>query len=150
MNIENWDANCQAVFSACKKHLPAGDGLQRISSGLDQEGRDNKKGRDTCFDNYGAAIIKELGKHADDYLRDFLTRPTGHHIPLRWDDADSQLNKVAAVLAGVYCERNPSNKTAQALILRLKKMFAAPQGTHEIEPSWNHGKNDFPNLYLFP
>ncbi|MEE4376797.1 MAG: DUF4132 domain-containing protein [Candidatus Competibacteraceae bacterium] len=151
MAVEHWNAGHQVVFNAFKKQLPTGEALRKIITSSLNLDRNKRPGREVIFEQYGAAAIKELGDNADKLLTDFLAKPAEHHLSAdRWDDENVMLNKIASVLAGVYCERNPSQYSAEALIRRLKMMFANPKDACEIAPSWRYSENRFYDRYLFP
>ncbi|MEZ5583121.1 MAG: hypothetical protein R3F37_10480 [Candidatus Competibacteraceae bacterium] len=150
MAVEQWPAEHQTVFQAFKKHFPTGEDLHKIARNLDLR-RNKSPEREVIFDQHGLAVINELGNDVDRLLTNFLVKPSEHHLyGGRWDDENVMLNKIASVLAGVYCERHPSQYSAEALISRLRRMFDDPQGACEIEPSWQYGENDFSHRYHYP
>jgi len=149
MKIKKWSKEHQIVFAAFKKHLPAGEALQKLSRDLNH-GRDNEKNKYAAYNQYLKAVVMDLGNDAGGLLLNYLVKPAEHHLPIRRDDTESIVNEVACVLAAVYYEQHPSQDSAVALIDRLKMMFDDPLGACEIESSWIYGENDFINRYFFP
>ncbi len=150
MNRDTWPKGQQQVFEAFRQVLPEGDELRRIGSEIGRSSRRDGARRDEFFDEYGEAAAQLLGGDAEALLSAYFTRPAERPFEARYDDPDRTIECIAAVLAGVWCERHPSAATAAALCDRVTRILSDPTGAVEITSGWDHSARDYARNYLFP